>query len=726
MKSLKKLLIIFIAVLLLSSCESDPYVDTDVVDITVNVSSSDSTGVSAENYYWTYTAVKADRLYNAGQTGSTETPLNVENGVWVKGLPSSLSGFSKGDWTFVINGYRAAQVSDDNLHYKGSSTSVNLSDTSKSVTVAVARTDSSVTMTLTDSVINICSNVTTMSSWTYGGTATFTDTATGSVLVEAQAVTVDETVLAAIQTGATGTYTLNVSAAYEGTTYTSAVTVYVVDYDSISIDITPITVDLYVTDNDTSYAGATKTSSITRNMISDLSGYVFGTVESADLTFGATTGGVTLADSVITATEAGTIEISCTDDGHTWTSIVPVTISSVEVHELSFKSSVDLSAANIFYYITLDTDWSIPVSLTDAWAPANSRVYIDDTLTEQTYDAISATAGEKITVLLLKSAAAYFPTMDLSGDHGISASEILQPLPSISWRPDRFSEVNNRTSTTLGTTVAQSLLYYTFDSCTLTEIPADLFKHNSEIGEFLGTFYGCTNLSSIPEDLFKYNTEVVTFNATFQNCTSLTEIPANLFNINPTVRNIKQVFQGTGITSIPANLFDGLVNCVNYARLFRNCTGLTSVPEGLFDDSPAVKYFDYTFAGCKGLTSVPENLYAKQTEAENLSLNASFYNCSNLTVNMIIGSANVNLTDTETNAAAYFAYGTAAKGTVSVPADSTTYDTFVAAASTSNVEVTTYSSSAESSEVSSVTALARGSISTYSMSDINGLEEYRK
>lgn len=76
--------------------------DVDTTAYTVDGSTTwGSTSVTvqdASKYYWTYKATKADALFKKGETGWT----NVTSGA---GLGSSISGFSKGAWTFELRAY---------------------------------------------------------------------------------------------------------------------------------------------------------------------------------------------------------------------------------------------------------------------------------------------------------------------------------------------------------------------------------------------------------------------------------------------------------------------------------------------------------------------------------------------------------------------------------------------------------------------------------------------
>lgn len=152
-------------------------------------------------------------------------------------------------------------------------------------------------------------------------------------------------------------------------------------------------------------------------------------------------------------------------------------------------------------------------------------------------------------------------------------------------------------------------------------------------------FYGCNNLTAIPgsgtlSGVGGYTglSEVTTFTSAFRG-TGITSIPTDLFNYSPNSVNISATFQSTAITSIPSGLFNSVPFVTNFSSCFSNCTSLTTVPSTLFDLCPNVVNFASTFQNCRLLTSPLQFTY-------NLSVSTfvSVYNMST-TTNSMSGTA---------------------------------------------------------------------------------------
>jgi hypothetical protein len=152
-------------------------------------------------------------------------------------------------------------------------------------------------------------------------------------------------------------------------------------------------------------------------------------------------------------------------------------------------------------------------------------------------------------------------------------------------------------------------------------------------------FYGCNNLTAIPgsgtlSGVGGYTglSEVTTFTSAFRG-TGITSIPTDLFNYSPNAVNISATFQSTAITSIPSGLFNSVPLVTNFSSCFSNCTALTTVPSTLFDLCPNVVNFASTFQNCRLLTSPLQFTY-------NLSVSTfvSVYNMST-TTNSMSGTA---------------------------------------------------------------------------------------
>jgi hypothetical protein len=152
-------------------------------------------------------------------------------------------------------------------------------------------------------------------------------------------------------------------------------------------------------------------------------------------------------------------------------------------------------------------------------------------------------------------------------------------------------------------------------------------------------FYGCNNLTAIPGsaalDLVGGYTglnEVQSF-VYFMRGTGITAIPADLFDYSPSATIFTDAFSTTPITTVPNGLFDEVTNATTFASCFFNCTSLTSVPSTLFDNCPNVTSFSATFRNCRALTNV-----LQFTNNLNVSTFNNVYNMSS-TTNALVGNA---------------------------------------------------------------------------------------
>ena len=128
-------------------------------------------------------------------------------------------------------------------------------------------------------------------------------------------------------------------------------------------------------------------------------------------------------------------------------------------------------------------------------------------------------------------------------------------------------------------------------------------------------FYGCSNLTTIPADVSNNATlneglnTVLRFNSTFRQ-TGLTIIPAGLFDYASNVTSFVNTFVFIGIPSIPSGLFDNNTNVTSFSGTFNACLSLTSIPSGLFDNNTQVVNFESVFRNCRSITSIPANFFS--------------------------------------------------------------------------------------------------------------------
>lgn len=458
---------------------------------------------------------------------------------------------------------------------------------------------------------------------------------------------------------ATGTASVTFTAGEAGTiSITMDSTKQQLVYSGSDSTSTSLYIDVYESSNNSRYIKDTLTVT--------LANFKYNTTgeEAQDVTY------VRASDGITVTTSDDSLIISTTTDGYltfsygTGTISIPVNTNPIAVHELSFRSASDLTNANVFPFIgnenyiysysptAGEVISTTEIDFINGWAKENFMVYVDGNLTTYEPYSITATAGQVISILLLKSSATFFPVPDLScydetqGKSIINTSEILQPFPALSWLPNTNQE---------------SMLWKTSEASSSTERTL-----------FYVTFRGCKELTTIPADLFKYNTGT---------------------------RELYGTFWDSGLTEIPSDLFSILPNMWFFTGTFRGCTGIESIPEGLFNNNLNAQWFRHTFRACTNLTYVPNDLYLYNTKVTRIA--SSFRGDSMASIDMTIGSSIITEVD-------YFATDVV-DAKVSVPADSTTYDTFMASSSTdtpANVTVTPYSPE------STVQLLSARSIST--------------
>lgn len=152
-------------------------------------------------------------------------------------------------------------------------------------------------------------------------------------------------------------------------------------------------------------------------------------------------------------------------------------------------------------------------------------------------------------------------------------------------------------------------------------------------------FFGCINLTSIPgsgtlENVGGYTglSEVVSFAGAFRS-TGITSIPADLFDYSPNATTFSNTFASTPITSIPSGLFDNVLQASDFTSCFSACTSLTTAPLDLFDLNVNAVSFSSTFRNCLSLTTCLQ--FTNNTEA---TIFSNVYNMST-TSNALVGTA---------------------------------------------------------------------------------------
>jgi hypothetical protein len=179
-------------------------------------------------------------------------------------------------------------------------------------------------------------------------------------------------------------------------------------------------------------------------------------------------------------------------------------------------------------------------------------------------------------------------------------------------------------------------IYGGFYACSnLTEVPTGgipAHPDTSGVGSdgFQDLFNGCTLLTSVPADIFSlhpYPNTNSAFRYTFMN-SGLTSVPAHLFDVQTLAPAFISTFQGSAITAIPTDLFKYNVNATNFSSLCMDCIHLTTVPAQLFKYAIYSRNFNSAFSGCNKLTVNKNIFYDDGEEATRfLNLNANFSGC---------------------------------------------------------------------------------------------------
>jgi hypothetical protein len=150
-------------------------------------------------------------------------------------------------------------------------------------------------------------------------------------------------------------------------------------------------------------------------------------------------------------------------------------------------------------------------------------------------------------------------------------------------------------------------------------------------------FNGCTNITSIPasgtmEVGYRGLNNIISF-AGFMRGTGITSIPADIFDFSPSATTFSDIFSFTSITALPSGLFDNSTNANSFASAFNSCTLLNTYSANLFASSTNAINFSSTFRNCLALTfaqqftantsvTIFDNVYNMSTTSNALDGNA--------------------------------------------------------------------------------------------------------
>ena len=153
-------------------------------------------------------------------------------------------------------------------------------------------------------------------------------------------------------------------------------------------------------------------------------------------------------------------------------------------------------------------------------------------------------------------------------------------------------------------------------------------------------FNGCSNLEYVIENIFAKSLNITKASDVFRNCVKLSVISGDLFVNNPRITSFSGVFYGTGLITIPTDLFASNREVENFGSAFQRCEKLTTIPRNLFYNNTKATTFGSTFGSCFSLTSLPDNLFANNNAVT--SYQNTFASCGNLVAlpENLFGNAN--------------------------------------------------------------------------------------
>lgn len=192
----------------------------------------------------------------------------------------------------------------------------------------------------------------------------------------------------------------------------------------------------------------------------------------------------------------------------------------------------------------------------------------------------------------------------------------VQPNILVDWGDGTESEVTSTTDTDRIHTYASTGVY---DISIIGNMPGFKVNNNTSIRSLITAivdfgrvglktldFFGCTNITSIPasgtmEVGYRGLSNMISFSG-FMRGTGITSIPADIFDFSPIATTFSDIFSFTSITSIPSGLFDNNTQATSFGSAFSGCTLLNTYPLNLFDNNTAVLSFASTFRNCIALT----------------------------------------------------------------------------------------------------------------------------
>lgn len=166
------------------------------------------------------------------------------------------------------------------------------------------------------------------------------------------------------------------------------------------------------------------------------------------------------------------------------------------------------------------------------------------------------------------------------------------------------------------------------DLTALKSVCGRVFSKNPQIINMVSAFENTESLSTIPADLFEGLENAENFNKAFYD-SYVGTLPEGLFAPAKKARTFSECFFGCGsLKTIPAGLFKGLADAENFYQTFCE-SGIERIPSDLFEGCTSAKSFSGTFQQCKSLVGpVPAGLFEDCNEAT--TFENTFYRCDAL------------------------------------------------------------------------------------------------
>lgn len=202
-----------------------------------------------------------------------------------------------------------------------------------------------------------------------------------------------------------------------------------------------------------------------------------------------------------------------------------------------------------------------------------------------------------------------------------------------------------------------------FNGSHIQTVGTGVFKNCTSISGTSLICSNCLSLQTVSDDFFEDSQTISNYDRVFSNTPSLLTPPRGPFINKPNLGSISAMFEGSGIQTIPVDLFYNMnrgVNTTSAARLFNGCSQLQSIPQGLFGDplnpvpidglsqgfqdcialstlpggmfkgvAPTFNNLFATFLGCSGITTLPSDLFEGLSEVTALS--RTFLGASSIT-----------------------------------------------------------------------------------------------